>query len=153
MKKTLSFLLAVLLLGAVLLSGCRSTEEYKEKYEAVDQKVREYLDLMVQRDFDGMYAMLYPDVVSKEDYDALTDRMTAYCPIREGYELNMQTWDVYSRTDDGRDIVIITYELRFDGELFYLNTRYVTEKDAEGFTNIQFVSKADYDAAAAQSGK
>ena len=154
MKKTKTF--AAVLLAAILLtalSGCAGMKKSEAFRDSANEKVIEFLDLCVQRDMDAQYAMLYPDVIDRDSFETVSRQIYDYCPVAEGYELKMQTWEVYSKLGGGDDTIQITYELTVEGELFYVSTVYKKTEDGEGFVSFSFVSQADKEAAEAAEKK
>ena len=91
MKKMIKYVTALVLAAMLILSftSCAGANP-----KIMSEKVTEIIDLHVDRDTEGIYAMFYPGAVDKDEYYAVSDTIFEYFPVTAGYTCKMEDWYV-----------------------------------------------------------
>lgn len=129
----------LLLVLAFSLAGCAGIDT-----DAMEQRVRAMLDCDVTGDVEGSFALLYPGVTDEENYRKTFQQIQEYFPITEGYTLSLEKYNVTKQVGtQSRTVETAQYRVEFDGQVFYVNTEYVSDKLSSGFTVFRIVSQMD----------
>lgn len=151
-KSIMKCLLIVLTMALLFaLSACSGKND--TALPTAEEKVQQMLECQKQGDAAGAYALLYPGIVDLETYTGVFQQICEYCPLTDGFTTERTGYDVFNRVGSSpKAIVNLSYTLVNDGTEYLISAAYQTDSEGEGFTRFQLISRADYDAAANQSG-
>lgn len=138
---------AIGLVIALLLALCACGVVNTEAYGVADAQLRQAVMHLRKGEAEDFYALLYPGAADEKTFPEVFRQMREYCPISEDYLLNMEKVNVNSQIGVHCDTVTLEYKLSVKGAEYVILAEYRIDDTAQGFTSLQIVKSAGFDAA------
>ncbi|MBE6669355.1 MAG: hypothetical protein E7601_04030 [Ruminococcaceae bacterium] len=142
MKKAICLTLVILSIASCL-TACSFTSNImnvqKDKAESTP-KVEEMMSAMAEKSVSDATSLLHPE--AKEKADDAIEQIVSYVNGRSVSSMELININVSSSTSTSgkmRKEQAVYQVAMDDGEIFYLNTVYVTNNDGDGFISFQLV--------------
>ena len=142
MKKAICLTLVILSIASCL-TACSFTSNImnvqKDKAESTP-KVEEMMSAMTEKSVSDATSLLHPE--AKEKADDAIEQIISYVNGRSVSSMELININVSSSTSTSgkmRKEQAVYKVAMDDGEIFYLNTVYVTNNDGDGFISFQLV--------------
>ena len=142
MKKAICLTLVILSIASCL-TACSFTSNImnvqKDKAESTP-KVEEMMSAMTEKSVSDATSLLHPE--AKEKADDAIEQIVSYVNGRSVSSMELININVSSSTSTSgkmRKEQAVYQVAMDDGEIFYLNTVYVTNNDGDGFISFQLV--------------
>ena len=142
MKKAICLTLVILSIASCL-TGCSFTSNImnvqKDKAESTP-KVEEMMSAMTEKSVSDATSLLHPE--ANENADDAIEQIVSYVNGRSVSSMELMNINVSSSTSTSgkmRKEQAVYQVAMDDGEIFYLNTVYVTNNDGDGFISFQLV--------------
>ena len=142
MKKAICLTLVILSIASCL-TACSFTSNImnvqKDKAESTP-KVEEMMSAMTEKSVSDATSLLHPE--AKEKADDAIEQIVSYVNGRSVSSMELMNINVSSSTSTSgkmRKEQAVYQVAMDDGEIFYLNTVYVTNNDGDGFISFQLV--------------
>ena len=139
MRTRKPILLIAIIIAAVItvscLAGCSGRGV---SVKSLDEKFVEMMNLLVVKDYEGIYDYFYPGTVDYETTCETVDKMLELYPVADGYTWSRTGWNITRGLFDGSVAISGTYAVESAGKKCTVSAEWVSDKNGSGFRSFHF---------------